>query len=77
MAWNPGIPAEFHIGRTVCATADAATYGNDSRDATAHLQGLIDNCPAGQVGLSAGGNLPMSDTLRLDRAITLRGAGPG
>jgi hypothetical protein len=77
MAWNPGIPGGIPHRTTICATADAAAYGNDSTDATAYLQGLIDNCPAGQVVYLPAGTYRIADTLRLDRAITLRGAGPG
>jgi hypothetical protein len=45
MVWNPGIPGGIPQRTTICATANAASYGNDSTDATAYLQGLIDNCP--------------------------------
>lgn len=77
MDWNPGIPGGIPNRTEICATADAATYGNGSTDATAYIQGLIDACPPGEVVYLPAGNYRLSDSLLLNRSITLRGAGPG
>ena len=86
--WNPGIQVDGHLGlplgpdripvrTTVCATVDAAAYGNGTRDATAGIQAAIDACPAGQVvQLSAGDFLINSWYIDINKSIVLRGAGP-
>jgi hypothetical protein len=76
--WNPGLAAIGGIPHrtTVCATLDAASFGNGAQDASAAIQSAIDACPAGQVvGLSAG-TFRVDDHLLIDKGITLRGAGP-
>jgi hypothetical protein len=75
VTYNGGIPARS----TVCATVNAGTYGNGASDATSGIQAAIDGCQTGQtVSLGAGTfKINGGNYLLIDRAITLRGAGPG
>jgi hypothetical protein len=75
--WNPGIPGGIPTRTTVCATLNAATYGNGSSDATPGIQAAIDGCPEGQVvQLSAGDFLVNGDfPIMVNKGIVLRGAG--
>src|SRR5262245_45300065 len=53
--WQPGIPGGVPVRTTVCASVDAARFGNGAVDATGGIQAAIDACPEGQVvRLSAG-----------------------
>lgn len=70
---NGGIPARA----TVCATVNAATYGNGASDATAGIQAAIDGCPVGQTVLLSAGTFRTDSTITITKAITLRGAGAG
>jgi len=85
--WSPGIPSDDLLGgpltadglpeRTaICATADAAKYGDDATDATAHIQQLLDACRSGQVVYLPPGLYRTSGTLRVHSAVVVRGAGP-
>src|SRR5260370_30776507 len=74
--WNPGIPGGIPSMTTICATINAATYGNGTTDATAAIQSAISACPPGQVVLLPAGTYATSSTLNIDRGIVLRGAGP-
>src|SRR5918994_6220387 len=75
--WNPGIPGGIPPRSTVCATIQAATFGNGTINATAAIQAAIDACPAGQVvQLSAGDFLVNgAEPITIDKGIVLRGAG--
>ncbi len=77
--WNPGLNAVGGIPArtTICATIDAATYGNNSTDAYAAIQSALDNCPVGQVVRLPAGTYLSSNTLILTKGIVLRGDGPG
>src|SRR4029077_4022513 len=55
--WAPGIPGGIPSVTTVCATIDAATYGNGTTDATSAIQSAIDACATGVVHLPAGSYL--------------------
>jgi hypothetical protein len=76
--WNPGLPGGIPARATVCATVEAARFGNGSADATAGIQAAIDACPRGQVVLlSAGQFLVNGDPpITLQKEVVLRGAGP-
>ncbi len=74
--WNPGIPGGIPSMTTICATINAATYGNGTTDATAAIQSAISACPPGQVVLLPAGTYATSSTLNIDHGIVLRGAGP-
>jgi hypothetical protein len=76
--WNPGMMGigGIPVRSTVCT---ALTPRRGARDDTAQSQAAINTCPAGQVVQLAadgfiinGGNF-----LLINKAITLRGAGPG
>jgi len=78
--WNPGVAGGIPSRSTVCATVNAATYGNGSQDATNGIQAAIDACPAGQVVQLSAGTFTIGTTggfILVNKAITLRGAGPG
>jgi hypothetical protein len=76
--WNPGIPGGVPNRTTVCATLDAADYGNGAQDATAAIQAAIDACPDNQVVLLSAGTFRVdgSEPITIDRSVVLRGAGP-
>jgi Pectate lyase superfamily protein len=73
--WAPGvrgIPART----AVCATVNAATYGNGAQDASAGIQAAIDACPVGQVVQLSPGVFTVNNHVRIGKSITLRGAAP-
>jgi hypothetical protein len=76
--WNPGVPGGIPNFTTVCATVDAATYGNGTLDATAGIQAAIDACPAGQVVKLTAGNFRIDGSfpITINKSVVLRGAGP-
>jgi hypothetical protein len=74
--WNPGVPGGVPSLTTVCATVNAATYGNGAGDATAAIQAALDGCPVGQVVMLSAGNFSISNTLKITKGIVLRGQGP-
>jgi hypothetical protein len=74
--WNPGIPGGVPSRTTVCATIDAATYGNGAGDATAGIQAALDACQSGQVVVLSAGNFSIRNTLQITKGIVLRGQGP-
>ncbi len=71
-----GIPGGIPRRTVICATIDAATYGQGTTDATAAIQAALDACPAGQVVLLPAGTYRTSETIHLRTDKTLRGAGP-
>ena len=78
--WKPGVTGGIPNRSTVCATVNAAAYGNGSQDATNGIQSAIDACPAGQVVQLSAGTFTIGTTggfILVNKAITLRGAGPG
>ena len=74
--WNPGIPGGVPARTAVCATIDAATYGNGAKDATAGIQAALDACPEGQVVVLSAGTFAISGRLQITKGIVLRGQGP-
>jgi len=74
--WNPGIAGGIPSRTTICATINAATYGNGTTDATAAIQSAITGCPAGQVVYLPAGTYATTATLGIDHGVVLRGAGP-
>lgn len=74
---NVGVPGGIPNRTTICGTASASAYGNDSTDARSHIQGLIDSCPSGQVVYLPAGTYRISGQLNINKGIVLRGAGPG
>lgn len=74
--WAPGLPGGVPVRTTVCATVNASTYGDGTKDASAGIQAAINACPVGQVvQLSAGTFLINANYLLISKGITLRGAG--
>jgi hypothetical protein len=71
-----GIPGGVPVRETVCATIDAAAYGDGTTDATDAIQDAIDRCPPGQVVILPAGTYRTTDTVHLRTDKTLRGAGP-
>ena len=76
-AWKPGVTLNGGIPdrTTVCATLDAATFGNGSQNATSAIQAAIDACPDGQVVSLSAGTFLVNDLVLVHKGITLRGAG--
>jgi hypothetical protein len=74
--WEPGIPGGIPNRTTICATLNAATYGNGSTDATSAIQNAINNCPAGQVVKLGTGTFRINGFLEIGSNKTLRGDGP-
>jgi hypothetical protein len=78
--WNPGLNAVGGIPNrtTVCATINAATYGNGSQDATSGIQNAINACPVDQVVLLSAGTFSIrGQGLSISKGVVLRGAGLG
>ena len=75
--WKPGIPGGIPARTTVCATVNAAAYGNGAMDATAGIQAAIDACPAGEVVRLSAGEFAVNgaDPIRIHKGVVLRGAG--
>lgn len=68
--WNPGVPGGVPIRLVLCATfTPSATV--------AQIQAAVNTCPVNQVIKLEAGTFTFNDLLLLNRAITLRGAGPG
>jgi hypothetical protein len=75
-SWNPGIPGGIPSRTTLCATINAATYGNGTTDATSAIQAAINGCPEGQVVYLPAGTYRVTSNLNIAKGIVLRGAGP-
>ena len=76
IAWNPGIVGGIPNRTQVCATVNAATYGNGTTDATSAIQSAIDGCSEGQVVRLPAGSYRIDATLEIQKGIVLRGDGP-
>jgi hypothetical protein len=76
--WKPGLMAAggIPVRSTACATL---TPRGGEQDDTAQIQGAINACPAGQVVQLAAGTFVINsgNFVFINKAITLRGAGPG
>lgn len=72
-----GIPGGIPIRDAVCATVDAARFGDGRTDATEAIQAALDGCPPGQVVVLPPGTYATSATIHLRTDKTLRGAGQG
>lgn len=72
--WAPGVRG-IPTRNSVCATVNAATYGNGREDATAGIQAAINACPEGQVVRLSAGTFTINDHVLINKGITLRGAG--
>jgi len=72
---NVGVPGGIPARTTVCATVDAATYGDGSTDATSAIQDALDSCPEGQTVLLEAGTYRITSTVFMRSGRTLRGAG--
>lgn len=70
-----GIPTRT----SVCQTVDAGTYGTGVLDATAAIQAAIDHasCTTGSVVLLPAGKYRVTSLIRVNKSITVRGAGMG
>ena len=75
-SWNPGIPGGIPSRTTLCATLNAATYGNGTTDATSAIQAAINACPEGQVVYLPAGTYRVTSNLTIAKGIVLRGDGP-
>ena len=71
-----GVPGGIPDRTTICATANAGTYGNDSTDARSHIQGLLNSCPSNQVVYLPPGTYRISSAISIPSGRVLRGAGP-
>jgi hypothetical protein len=76
--WKPGLMAVggIPVRSTICATL---TPRGGEQDDTAQIQGAINACPVGQVVQLAAGTFIINsgNFVFINKAITLRGAGPG
>ncbi len=75
--WKPGIPGGVPVRTVVCATVEAASYGNGTQEASAGIQAALDGCPAGQVVKLSAGTFTVNNYVILRKGVTLRGAGAG
>ena len=74
--WAPGVRG-IPVRTQVHATINASTYGNGSMEASAGIQAAIDACPVDQVVQLSAGTFTLNNYIRIGKAITLRGMGPG
>ncbi|MFN8422732.1 MAG: glycosyl hydrolase family 28-related protein [Anaerolineae bacterium] len=72
-----GIPGGIPVRTTVCATIDAARFGDGRTDATRAIQDALDGCPAGRVVYVPAGTYVTTETINMRTDKTLRGAGQG
>jgi hypothetical protein len=75
--WRPGVVGGIPDRTTICATLNAATYGNGTVEASAAIQTALDTCPSGQVVKLSAGSFMVNNHLLIHTAVTLRGAGAG
>jgi hypothetical protein len=77
--WKPGMMAAGGVPErhTVCATVDAATYGDGSNESSAEIQAAINACPEGRVVQLSAGTFLTNNFVIINKGITLRGAGAG
>jgi lysophospholipase L1-like esterase len=77
--WDPGLNSTGGIPNraVLCATVQASSYGDGAQDATAGIQWAINSCPVDQVVQLSAGNFSIgTGPVRLNKGVTLRGAGP-
>ncbi len=74
--WQPGIPGGIPRRTKICATVDAAAFGDGKADATGAIQGAISACPEGSVVQLPSGTYRITEGLLLNKGVVLRGAGP-
>src|SRR5215470_11276508 len=67
--WRPGVVGGIPNRTTICASLNAATYGNGSTDASAAIQSALDGCPSGQVVLLSAGTFKVNTLLLLHSSI--------
>ncbi|MEO8083122.1 MAG: glycosyl hydrolase family 28-related protein [Ardenticatenales bacterium] len=72
-----GIPGGIPARTTLCATVDAARYGDGRTDATRAIQGALDGCATGHVVVLPAGTYVTSETINMRTDTTLRGDGQG
>jgi hypothetical protein len=74
--WAPGVTTGIPARGTVCATVQAATYGNGAAESSAGIQAALAACPPGQTVQLSAGTFLVNDYILINKAVTLRGAGP-
>jgi len=74
-----GVPGGIPNRTMVCATIDAAMYGDGTRDASGAISAAIQACPMDQVVMVPAGMYRLDGPIDFDNKsyVTLRGAGPG
>lgn len=77
--WRPGVTLDggIPVRTKVCATVEAARFGDGAEEVSGAIQEAIDRCPAGQVVALSAGRFRLNRHVRIDKGITLRGAGAG
>jgi len=79
--WNPGIPGGIPAVTSIHTTLDAATYGNNSTDATNAINSALSAAAAvasasnRQVVFLPPGTYYVTDSIRMRSHVVLRGAG--
>jgi hypothetical protein len=73
-----GVPGGIPDRSTLCATIDAATYGNGTTDASGAINDAIQACPMDQVVYLPEGTYRLANAIDFSGKshVTLRGAGP-
>lgn len=75
--WAPGVRSGIPERPTICVTIPAAALGNGTVEASAIIRQAIVACPAGQTVQLSAGQFLVNHYILIDKAVTLRGAGPG
>ncbi|NMB76546.1 MAG: hypothetical protein GYA21_15615 [Myxococcales bacterium] len=72
-----GIPGGIPARATCCANLRASDFGDGTADATAAIQGALDNCAPEQAVCLSAGTFRFTATVFIRERTTLRGAGMG
>lgn len=74
VAWNPGL---MSVGGIPNRTTIYRTLSPTGKDDSGAIQAALSAAPAGQVVMLGPGTFIVAEPLLINRAVTLRGAGPG
>jgi len=77
ISWTPGIPGGIPVRTTIGANVQSfGAIGDGVADDTSEIQAAIDACPVNQVVFFPAGTYRITDTIRVNKSVVLRGTGP-
>ncbi|MFA5265036.1 MAG: fibronectin type III domain-containing protein, partial [Opitutaceae bacterium] len=74
--WNPGLNSAGGIPNRTTISATLTPLGG-GQDDSPQIRAAVNACPSGQVVLLSAGTFTVNNLVLIDKAITLRGSGPG